>query len=150
HTVGNVVARGAAPAHTPAPPVEMEEDTGSFVPALKKKKRGGCALDRPFQHLKGQAYALTAGAFFDILRHLDEQHRIRLTGWGDSPDRMQDPKLALFISSKVMYYAEYSGPRKLDHQLSYSGGPGEGNRCHASASSTRRRSRPRSPWRQSE
>src|SRR5437868_47333 len=40
----------------------------------------------------------------------------------------------------------YSGPRKLDPRLSYSGGPGKGGRCHASASTTRRRSRPRSPW----
>src|SRR5262249_49427874 len=34
---------------------------------------------------------------------------------------------------------EYSGPRKLDHQLSYSGGPGKGR---ASESGTRPRSRP--------
>src|SRR5262245_8523713 len=40
----------------------------------------------------------------------------------------------------------YSGPRKLDHQLSYSGEPGKGTSCHASVSTTRRPSRPRSPW----
>jgi FkbM family methyltransferase len=45
--------------------------------------------------------------------------------------------------------ADYSGPQKLDHQLSYSGGPGKGYRWRASGSSTRRRSRPRSPWRPS-
>ena len=39
----------------------------------------------------------------------------------------------------------YSGPRKLDHQLSYSGGPGKGERWQASGSCTRRRSRPRWP-----
>ncbi len=35
----------------------------------------------------------------------------------------------------------YSGPRKLDHQLSYSGGPGKGERWQVSGSSTRRRGR---------
>ncbi len=37
----------------------------------------------------------------------------------------------------------YSGPRKLDHQLSYCGGPGKGKRWQASGSSTRRPSRRR-------
>jgi hypothetical protein len=37
---------------------------------------------------------------------------------------------------------DYSGPRKLDHQLNYSGGPGKGERWQVSASSTQR-SRPR-------
>src|SRR5512133_1586231 len=40
----------------------------------------------------------------------------------------------------------YSGPRKLDHRLSYSGGSAKGERWQASGRSTRRRSRPRSLW----
>jgi integrase len=40
----------------------------------------------------------------------------------------------------------YSGPRKLDRRLSYTGSPGKGNRWRASGRVTRRRSRPRSPW----
>jgi ATP-dependent DNA helicase RecG len=41
--------------------------------------------------------------------------------------------------------AGYSGPRKLDHRVSYTGGPGKGKRWQASGSTTRRPSRPRSP-----
>jgi serine/threonine-protein kinase len=41
---------------------------------------------------------------------------------------------------------DYSGPRKLDHRLSYAGGRAKGERWQASGKSTRRRSRPRSPW----
>src|SRR4051794_28961923 len=40
----------------------------------------------------------------------------------------------------------YSGPRKLDQRLSYTGGPAKGVRWQASGRSTHRRSRPRSPW----
>ena len=50
------------------------------------------------------------------------------------------------FKSLFIFSTDYSGPRKLDHRLSYSGGPGKGERWQASGSSTRRRSRPRSPW----
>ena len=42
--------------------------------------------------------------------------------------------------------AIYSGPRKLDHRLSYYWWARKGERWQASGSTTRRRSRPRSPW----
>src|SRR5262249_11323601 len=40
----------------------------------------------------------------------------------------------------------YSGPRKLDHRLSYTGGPEEGKQWRASGRVTGPPSRPRSHW----
>src|SRR5258708_24759094 len=40
----------------------------------------------------------------------------------------------------------YSGPRKLDHRLSYTGGPEEGNQWRVSGRSTGGASRPRAHW----
>src|SRR5262249_48690217 len=48
---------------------------------------------------------------------------------------------------KVIDFGVYSGPRKLDHRLSYTGGPEEGNPWRASERGTGAPSRPRSPWR---
>jgi transposase len=40
----------------------------------------------------------------------------------------------------------YSGPRELDHRLSYTGGPEEGNQWRASGRSMGGPSKPKSPW----
>src|SRR5262245_20989169 len=57
----------------------------------------------------------------------------------------QHPAIELIEAADRFADGLYSGPRKLDHQLNYSGGPGKGRRWQASASTTAQRSRPKSP-----
>src|SRR5947209_10893427 len=61
-------------------------------------------------------------------------------------DPMEDAVKVAIKAGGPETKTKYSGPRKLDHQLSYCGGPGKGERWQASASSTRRPSRPRWLW----
>jgi hypothetical protein len=68
---------------------------------------------------------------------------IRGREWNELPN--QGGKIVFKEVARTEKY--YSGPRKLDRRLSYSGGPGKGNRWRARGRATRRRSRPRSPWR---
>ncbi|HWE36585.1 MAG TPA: DUF4349 domain-containing protein, partial [Isosphaeraceae bacterium] len=58
----------------------------------------------------------------------------------------QDVSRQFFDTEARIKNKKYSGPRKLDHRLSYAGGRAKGERWQASGKSTRRRSRPRSPW----
>jgi hypothetical protein len=50
------------------------------------------------------------------------------------------------ICTTVMSKEGYSGPRKLDHRLSYTDGPGKGKPWQVSGSSTRQRSRRKWLW----
>ncbi|CAN5299427.1 hypothetical protein BH10PLA2_BH10PLA2_05880 [soil metagenome] len=85
---------------------KLEEEIGGFVDAWVKEKGVGCSFDELWNHLKGRQANLTIGEFQDALRNLHDAHRIRLGGWPKMLDDLPQPQLALFISSKVMYYAQ--------------------------------------------
>jgi hypothetical protein len=109
----------AAPAHPTEPPATnpsivsargLEEDLVAFVDSWMQEKTVGCQFDVLWNHLKGRHPHLTIGGFQDALRHLYDASRIRLSGWPRMHDDMPQPQLALFISSKVMYYAQPTHP----------------------------------------
>jgi hypothetical protein len=94
----------------PTAGVDLGWETEMFLRQWRNQHSAGCPLHELFKHLKGYSSSLTIGGFHDLLRTLYDRQRIRLTGWHDSPDRIPDPNLALFISSKVMYYADTPDP----------------------------------------
>jgi len=84
----------------------LEEAIVTFVRGWAKAKAVGCTFDILWDHLRGQNSELTIGAFQDALRKLHQAGRIRLSGWPRMLDDLPQPHLALFVSSKVMYYAQ--------------------------------------------
>lgn len=88
----------------------LEEDIVSFVNAWVEDKTVGCQFDVLWDHLQARLTDLTIGAFQDALRNLHRAGRIRLSGWPRMLDDLPQPNLALFISSKVMYYAQRGHP----------------------------------------
>lgn len=85
---------------------DIGREIGDFVDAWVKEKAVGCAFDDLWNHLKGRHPHLTVGEFQDALRKLHDANRIRLGGWPRMLDDLPKPELALFVSSKVMYYAQ--------------------------------------------
>jgi non-ribosomal peptide synthetase component F len=104
------------PTPTPASPpaavstATLEDAIAEFVAAWAREKTVGCQFDVLWNHLKERHPQLTIGAFQDALRALHNASRIRLSGWPRMLDDMPQPNLALFISSKVMYYAQPAQP----------------------------------------
>ena len=60
--------------------------------------------------------------------------------------RRRPRQLGTFLPARTAPASTIVDPRKLDHQLSYSGGPGKGNRWQANGRATRQPSRLRWPW----
>jgi hypothetical protein len=83
----------------------LEEAIVAFVQNWASVKSVGCQFDVVWKHLKDQQPNLTVGGFQDALRKLSDAGRIRLGGWPRMLDDLPQPELALFVSSKVMYYA---------------------------------------------
>jgi hypothetical protein len=102
-------ASSAQPQSATPPPV-LEDATASFVDAWAKGRAVGCPFDGLWDHLKERYPDLTIGAFHDALRSLHDAGRIRLSGWPRMLDDLPQPGLALFVSSKVMYYAQPAHP----------------------------------------
>lgn len=103
-----VLAEQAAPAPTPkptTPATTVADEIITFVSEWAREKSVGCQFDVLMEHLRRRQSDLTIGAFQDALRNLYDAGRIRLTGWPKMLDDMPEPELALFVSSKVMYYA---------------------------------------------
>ncbi len=98
----------------PAPPVvakpDLDGEIVAFVTAWAKEKTVGCQFDVLWDHLKQRHPELTPGTFQDALRKLHDAGRIRLSGWPRMLDDIPKTQLALFISSKVMYYANPAHP----------------------------------------
>jgi hypothetical protein len=108
-TVARAVAEVAELVGKPGPAASGKDlgvETETYVREWRNQRGAGCPLPELFKHLKERSPALTIGEFHDLLRSLYDHRRIRLTGWHDSPDRMPEPNLALFVSSKVIYYAD--------------------------------------------
>lgn len=84
---------------------ELGREIVAFVHRWKEERDAGCPLNALYQHLQEQFPKLTTGIFHDMLRALDEREQVRLSGWGKTLPEIPEPELALFISSKVMYYA---------------------------------------------
>jgi hypothetical protein len=103
------VAQPPPPAAASAPivPAKVLEDAiVAFVNAWAKEKSVGCQFDVLWKDVKQGFSHLTIGTFQDALRTLHEARRIRLGGWGRTHDELPEPQLALFVSSRVMYYAQ--------------------------------------------
>jgi hypothetical protein len=101
--LGQLTAEGAsvpAPAH---PAVDAEAE--SFVRRWQQERHTDCPLPDLYHHLCKHSPGLSIGAFHDLLRDLHRTGRVRLGGWSGPLDRLPEPELALFISSKVMYDA---------------------------------------------
>lgn len=96
------------PANYSPPEPAIAEEIVSFVKQWVQEKTVGCQFDVLFKHLKERHTELTVGAFQDALRKLHDSERIRLGGWPRMLDDIPQPELALFVSSKVMYYAQLS------------------------------------------
>ncbi len=106
------------PAFSPPPPPPVPSHTATsaiastegeivaYVQDRVKRTSVGCQFDELMNHLRTQNPNLTVGAFHDALRKLHDSDRIRLGGWPRMLDDMPEPELALFVSSKVMYYAQ--------------------------------------------
>lgn len=98
------LARVTAPATAPATdrsPSALEDPIVAFL----EKWARGCQFDVLWNYLKEQHLLITIGAFQDTLRALADAGRIRLSGWPRMIDDIPHPELALYVSSKVMYYA---------------------------------------------
>jgi hypothetical protein len=89
---------------TPAHP-SLDAEAEGFVRRWQQERHTDCPLPELYNHLRKQSPALTIGAFHDLLRDLHHRGRVRLGGWSGPLDRLPEPELALFISSKVMYDA---------------------------------------------
>jgi hypothetical protein len=83
----------------------LETTIAGVVQDWAREKAAGCPFDVLMDQVKARQPGVTLGEFHDTLRGLHDAHRIRLSGWARSLDEMPDPELALFISHKVMYYA---------------------------------------------
>jgi hypothetical protein len=110
-----VIPTVPAPTETKLPPTvvstpDLDGEIVAFVNGWAKEKTVGCQFDVLWDHLKQRHPGLTIGAFQDALRKLHEASRIRLGGWARMLDDIPKPQLALFVSSKVMYYAQPSQP----------------------------------------
>jgi hypothetical protein len=101
---------GTPPPASPAsPPMDFVEGAVlAVVEEWSREKSSGCPFDVLMARLKVRNPAISVGSFHDALRKMHETRRIRLSGWPKALDEMPDPELALFISSKVMYYASPS------------------------------------------
>jgi hypothetical protein len=98
----------SARAPGPTPPSDRtsrEKDALEFVRAWRLERGQDCPFPNLYDHLKRTDPALSIGAFQDFLRSLRERDGLRLTGWAGPLDAMPHPELALFVSSKVMFYA---------------------------------------------
>ncbi len=84
----------------------LEDEIVGFVESWAGDKAVGCQLDFLWNHLRERHPHLSIGAFQDALRKLHAASRIRLSGWPRMIDELPEPKLALFVSDKVMYYAQ--------------------------------------------
>jgi len=106
-------AAGAAEASPPpslSSPAILEGAIVDFVNASVREKTVGCQFDVLWEHLKKQQPNLTIGTFQDALRKVHDSRRLRLGGWNRMQDDIPQPQLALFISSKVMYYVHPAHP----------------------------------------
>ena len=135
------------------------------TPAATKKGTGFVQPLQPHEHWHVDiSYINIAGTFFYLCSLLDGYSRF-IVPWElresmtevevetiipRARERFPDERPRIISDNGPQFIAkdfkDYSGPRKLDHPLSYSGGPGKGERWQRSASSTRRPSRPRWPW----
>jgi hypothetical protein len=98
------VVPGTSP-HADSTPA-LEEAVLAFVKAWAREKTVGCQFDDLWKHLEARHPRLTIGSFHDALRRLHDAGRVRLGGWARMLDDMPKPELALFVSSKVMYYVQ--------------------------------------------
>jgi hypothetical protein len=102
------LARVTAPPTMPTmvrSPAILEDAIVAFLANWAKAKGAGCQFDVLWDYLKERHLHLTIGTFQDTLRTLSDAGRIRLSGWPRMIDDMPQPQLALYVSSKVMYYA---------------------------------------------
>ena len=99
-----------APKSSPTNETPLEDgiadDIAKLVEESARRTTVGPSFDVLMGHLRPRHRNLTIGAFHDALRRLEQAGRIRLTGWGRMLDDIPEPELALFVSSKVMYYAQ--------------------------------------------
>jgi hypothetical protein len=86
-------------------PSVLQDAIVAFLENWAKEKGAGCQFDVMWKYLKERHLHLTIGTFQDTLRTLSDAGRIRLSGWPRMIDDMPQPQLALYVSSKVMYYA---------------------------------------------
>lgn len=100
------------PASTPPPPPpasgneKFGQEILQFVASHAAETTVGAPFDKIFEHLRKLHPGISTGQFHDTLRTLYDARRIRLGGWPKMLDDMPDPELALFVSSKVMYYVK--------------------------------------------
>jgi hypothetical protein len=98
-----LTADGASVPASAHPPLNVEVE--SFVRRWQQERHVDCPLPELYHHLCKHSPRLSIGAFHDLLRDLHNNGRVRLGGWSGPLDRLPEPELALFISSKVMYDA---------------------------------------------
>lgn len=83
---------------------------GDAIVAIVNQHAALTTVGLPFDELYKQLTKiypdLTIGQFHDALRLIHQADRIRLGGWPRMLEEMPDPELALFIRSKVIYYAK--------------------------------------------
>jgi hypothetical protein len=109
----SVLAPVPVPTPTPAPAAApsvtrsaLELEIVSFVEDWARARTVGPPFDELMKGLRARHPDLTVGAFHDALRRLHDAERVRLGAWPRTLDDLPEPELALFLSSKVMYYAQ--------------------------------------------
>lgn len=86
----------------------LEKEMAEFVRMHVAETTVGCQLDVVMKHVRQLLPDVTIGEFHDALRKLHDASTIRLGGWPKTIYELPEPELALFVSSKVMYYAHTS------------------------------------------
>jgi hypothetical protein len=104
------LVKAATGSAVPPGRTSWEASAVEFVRTWRLERGQDCPFPTLYDHLKTIDAALSIGAFQDFLRSMRERDRLRLTGWAGPLDAMPHPELALFVSSKVMFYAHVPNP----------------------------------------
>jgi hypothetical protein len=102
---GKAGSEAPEPEPPPLPEKALAAEAEDFVRRWERERRTYCPLPELYRHLQQYTPGFSIGAFHDLLRGLHKSSRVRLGSWSGPLDRLPEPELALFLSSKVMYDA---------------------------------------------
>ena len=97
----------AGPADVPAADSQLSDD---LLQHLQQHKRQNplrpLALPQLFRVARARQPTLRLGAFHDLVRHLAEAGKIRLSPFTQAMYQLAEPECAMIVGREIMYYAE--------------------------------------------